>query len=354
MEPYHSHPPTQPTQKLWEDQLVSVLEMEHLYMVEEVPCTAACSEQGVPLAEWRGKICQWSFRVIDHFRLDRSLVASGMNILDRFLVSYQPQHSSNMEAPNQRNCNCPSCRRILDSQTYQLAAMTCMYLAIKVHIDDGSNEDALRRKEFKLEAFADLSRGMFRQEDICEMELVVLKTVGWKVFPPTAMTFVSYLLSLMPPRELFPELSRSRYNLVVHVLRELSRYLTEISVFLGNDCPCQQPSQVAFAAILVSMDLITLHALPQAARDAFSQRVQELCSVPRERILLLQERLKKTLGPEMLLGDCDAGEGHPISMARDCGMLRISHIVEPSSPVAAPRKQWDWQDGQDSPVSAMR
>jgi len=337
--------------ELFRDQLCTLLRLEDSYLVEYLPCTADLScndvvapgEHRVPLDEWRRKICQWSFRVIDHFRLDREIVSVGMNLLDRFLVSYVPPSyaSSNSSSPNMtltpaaasKKCLCPTCKRSFDSQTYQLAAMTCIYLAIKIHIDNGSDDDYNRRKQFQVETFADLSRGMFNVADICALEETVLHTLEWKVSVSTPMTFVNYLLTLIPAREAAPTAPHNRSDLVLHVLRELSRYLTELAVSLGSDTMYYKPSQVAFAAILVSMDLLTYQALPHSVREAFSNQVYHLgfCDKP-GLIEVIRHRLKKMLWPDMLLQDGDATDpGHPISMARDCGILNINHIYPPAA-----------------------
>ena len=372
--PPHAAVEDQQTQQLHRDQLCALLRAENSYLVDYVPCTAVppgasagdnkgigagaakggagnggfgSSPTRVPLDEWRRKICQWSFRVIDHFRLDREIVSVGMNLLDRFLVSYVPPSyctnggnvgNSKLAPPSlslltQPRCYCPGCKRSFDSQTYQLAAMTCVYIAIKIHVDNGSDEDYTRRKHFQVGTFAELSRGMFDVGDICALEETVLHALRWKLSVPTPMTFVNYLLTLMPGRDMIPTISRNRYDLVVHVVRELSRYLTELAVSLGSECMYYKPSHVAFASILVSMDLLTFQALPQPVRDTFTGRVYRLgfCDKP-GLIDGIRHRLQKTLWPDMLLEDTDGTDpGHPISMARECGILNINHIYPVSS-----------------------
>lgn len=363
---FHSPSPsaTSSSQELYRDQLWGLLRTEPAYVVDYIPCNGLvlANEERTPLDEWRRKICQWSFRVIDHFRLDREVVSVGMNILDRFLVAYQPKGESNKKA----SCPCPACKRSVDGEMYQLAAMTCIYLAIKLHVDNGSDDEYSRRKHFKLSTFAELSRGLFSADDIINMERVVLETVGWKLSTPTPMTFVNYFLTLMPDRSTVPVGARSRYDLVIHVARELSRYLTELAVSLGTDCMYYPPSQVAFAATLVSMDLLTYQALPQSVRDIFSDRISHMCRwtwESPEAIYELQERLKRSLWPDMLLDDSEPSDsGHPISMARECGILNVANIyhatpcVAGSSPATPPRKIVSPvnQSWEGSPVSVDR
>jgi len=50
------------------DQLEALLQQEAQYAIHHVPCRRPTSNRP-ELEEWRRKICQWGYRVIDHFRL---------------------------------------------------------------------------------------------------------------------------------------------------------------------------------------------------------------------------------------------------------------------------------------------
>ena len=57
---------------LLSDQLGALLQQESLYQVHHIPCCRSMHHVGrdrPELEDWRRKICQWSYRVIDHFRL---------------------------------------------------------------------------------------------------------------------------------------------------------------------------------------------------------------------------------------------------------------------------------------------
>jgi hypothetical protein len=320
--------------ELVQDQLAALMETEQFYRVRAIPCKAQVGETTgrIPLEDWRRKICQWAFRVIDHFRLDREVVSVGMNIFDRFLVEHETPRRDEFGAYSPPRCCCPSCKRSVDSRTYQLAAMTAIFISVKANANNGA-ELPSGRKQFKLSTFVELSRGQFQIEDITLMERTVLDTIRWKVSPPTPVTFVSYLLTLMPGRELMPSAAQTHYDLSIHVLRELSRYLTELSACLGESCSYHSPSRVAFAAILVSMDLLTPQALPLQVRDAFRQAVFQVCGMSSHHqygpIPHLKSALERALWPEMLLDGTDhhsSDAGHPISIARHYGLLDLDRI----------------------------
>lgn len=304
------------------DQLHVMMKIEQSYVVPLIPCRSESNCSQAPLESWRRKICQWAFRVIDHFRLDREVVAIGMNIFDRFLVYHEEPGSSLLSV-----CTCPCCKRSGNSTTYQLAAMTSVFIAAKLASVQNSQSDRTSRTHFRLSTFADLSRGQFSMEDIRNMELTIYQTIGWKVAFPSPITFVSYLLTLMPHHEQLPFAPKPNYDLVLHVLHELSRYLTEIATCLGSSCSHHLPSHVAFAAILVSMDLMTYQALPLTIRDMFRRRVYHICGFGSVSSLTCQ--LERALWPEMLHDDVDdmsADSGHPITVARIHGLLDLNRI----------------------------
>eukprot|EP00522_Entomoneis_paludosa_P016408 CAMPEP_0172447396 /NCGR_PEP_ID=MMETSP1065-20121228/6714_1 /TAXON_ID=265537 /ORGANISM="Amphiprora paludosa, Strain CCMP125" /LENGTH=368 /DNA_ID=CAMNT_0013198693 /DNA_START=189 /DNA_END=1292 /DNA_ORIENTATION=+ len=110
----------------------------------------------------REQIVEWSFRVVDYFRIDREVVAVSLSYLDRFLAT----------------CHC-------DRTSFKLAATTTLYLAVKI---------LYPCKLVDLGILSDLSRGEFDMADVCEMETHILRSLSWKLHPPTSVAFVSLFL----------------------------------------------------------------------------------------------------------------------------------------------------------------
>ena len=166
----------------------------------------------------------------------------------------------------------------------------------------------------------------------------ILCALQWEVFPPTPMAAVSYLLLLMPLHDNTTFTCSQSSKLVLHVLHELARYLTELSVCHGRICAVNTSSQIAYASILLSMELMTQVALPQHIRDTFNDAVSSTSllsggtalSCQDEQIRCLKEVLRESFWPEMLVDDCEYAEvGHPISMAKDFGLLDTSCLSSP-------------------------
>eukprot|EP00521_Asterionellopsis_glacialis_P009989 CAMPEP_0195288690 /NCGR_PEP_ID=MMETSP0707-20130614/5257_1 /TAXON_ID=33640 /ORGANISM="Asterionellopsis glacialis, Strain CCMP134" /LENGTH=488 /DNA_ID=CAMNT_0040348589 /DNA_START=105 /DNA_END=1571 /DNA_ORIENTATION=- len=367
-------------QQLAEDQLIAMLHVESQYKIPNMACRRSSSltfEEDVagadgPHEEWRRKICEWSFKVVDHFRYDREVVSVAMNIFDRFLLKLQQQqqqqqqqqHSSpqgsfsptgtasfdnaSLQSSSSTCCNCVSCHpaSAVDSRTFQLSAMTSLYLAIKLSSDNNNDHEysrynhendnynhkhvinTNRRKKLRLLSFVDLSRGQFTPQDISTMEQRILNVLGWKVNPTTPMTLVAQLLTCMPlPSS--PEAQR-HYDLVLHVINELSRYITELSVCLANIACVYQPSQVAYASILISMDMLTTKALPLETRAQFFEWIRATTSSsgvtlhPQDdTIYYLKNCLQRSFLPEVLMEDINMEPQHPVYIAREAGLLDV-------------------------------
>lgn len=93
---------------------------------------------------WREKICEWSYQVVDHFDYNREIVAISLSYLDRFLATRQ-----------------------VNKKIFQLAAMTTLYLAIKL-FETGT---------LQMTSLIELSRGYFTVEHIAVMEATILRYV---------------------------------------------------------------------------------------------------------------------------------------------------------------------------------
>jgi len=186
---------------------------------------------------WREKICEWSYQVVDHYDFNREVVSISLSYLDRFLSSRQ-----------------------VNKKIFQLAAMTTLYLAIKVH-EPG---------KLRMSSLIELSRGYFRVEHVSAMEEEILSALSYFVHPPTPLTQVRHLLMLFPPSE--------NTTVARHDLSELSRFLTELSVcdyFFVN----HKFSSIAMAAILTAIEEVPDHRLLIPHKQWFFQNIREIAKI---------------------------------------------------------------------------
>ena len=175
---------------------------------------------------WRDKICEWYYTIVDFFNYDREFVFVCMNYLDRYAM-----------------------KRRVTVETYQLAAMTALFIVTKTY---GSNSTG---NTLDLSSLTKLSQSIFNANDILVMEGEMLQTLGWYLFPPTPFTFANELLMFVK----WTGKSNGRPRLspdVLHEIRELTRFLTELSV-----CDCffitQDSSTTGYACLLNAIETTT-------------------------------------------------------------------------------------------------
>jgi transcription initiation factor TFIIIB Brf1 subunit/transcription initiation factor TFIIB len=115
----------------------------------------------------------------------------------------------------------------------QLVAMTCLYLAIKVHCS----------KKISVQSMVSLSRGSFRDDQVVKMERIVLQGLNWHMSPATPHLFL----------EVFFETSQN--DDAMNEIKDSAIYLLELAV-CDHFFVSKKPSSVARAAILAAMDIV--------------------------------------------------------------------------------------------------
>ena len=126
---------------------------------------------------------------------DREVVSVAMSYLDRFLH-----------------------KRAFDRHTSRAAAVTALYLAIKLFVPGMSFAPQNRRILILL---LDTSGGCFTAKDIADMEYLMLRALDWHVHPPTPLAFCREFLQL---------LSEKITPTVHHEMSELVEFMAELSV----------------------------------------------------------------------------------------------------------------------------
>ena len=126
-----------------------------------VPCDASC----------RQIMFSWMIKVVDFFpSMHRETVAYAIDYLDRFL-----QTPAGKTARTVRS-------------TFQLAAIACLYTAVKLH------EAAAVSPKF----LEQLSRDEYTEDDLKQMEWTVLKALKWRLTTPTAVGFLRQYMDIVP------------------------------------------------------------------------------------------------------------------------------------------------------------
>eukprot|EP00558_Chaetoceros_sp_UNC1202_P003688 CAMPEP_0197233956 /NCGR_PEP_ID=MMETSP1429-20130617/1850_1 /TAXON_ID=49237 /ORGANISM="Chaetoceros sp., Strain UNC1202" /LENGTH=366 /DNA_ID=CAMNT_0042692275 /DNA_START=67 /DNA_END=1167 /DNA_ORIENTATION=- len=185
---------------------------------------------------WREKICEWCYQVVDHFDFSREVVSVSMSYLDRYLSS-----------------------RRVNKKIFQLAAMTCLYLAIKLY----------EPTTLKISSLVGLSRGFFTADHIIAMEESILSALNWRMHPPTVMGAARQFLSLMSS-EVDPQ---SKIDII-----ELSRFLSELSV-CDYFFVTHKPSSIGLACILTAFEGVSHEHLSRKHRQKFVNDVYRIAKI---------------------------------------------------------------------------
>mmetsp|Transcript_28176 Transcript_28176/g.34814 ORF Transcript_28176/g.34814 Transcript_28176/m.34814 type:complete len:320 (-) Transcript_28176:313-1272(-) len=189
----------------------------------------------------RVKMTQWCYQVVDFIKFNRETVAIAMSYLDRFLCS-----------------NSTRARKVLQSRPeYQLAAMTTLYMAIKI------NEPVI----IDLIFLAEMSRGSYEISDFNQMEMDILTSLSWRLNGPSASSFVEHFLTLM-----------SYQGQQAITIMDMVKYDIEISI-AEYKLISQKTSVIAAAAILNYIENGSDCIINDDAKHTFYQQFDELLTI---------------------------------------------------------------------------
>ena len=139
-------------------------------------------------------------------------------------------------------------------ETYQLIAVSVLFLAIKVHTvcDDGSLS--------RTKALSRLVYGHFESQDVLAKELDILVALDWFVNPPTFHQ-IAFAFSQIHPLRLSAQCNSYVY--------EAARFQCELAVFLPDLIMKYRPSEIVFAAMLNAMEKIDPVILTELTKSQF-------------------------------------------------------------------------------------
>jgi hypothetical protein len=242
----------------------------------------------------REQIVEWSFRVVDYFRIDREVVALSLSLLDRFLAT----------------CQC-------DRTTFKLAATTTLNLAVKL---------LYPCKLGDLGTLSDLSRGEFDMQDVAEMEAHVLRTLNWHLHPPTVVAFSTILLDYI-----FCDRSLKVAGADLDDLYDITSFFSELAV-CDYFFVTMRPSQVALACILNALEGMfghdnNLESQVMAAAKSLNFYTNQELMAARHRLWHLYERSE-----ECALHNCEPMEEEKVAITGNIFVKKMNAVN--TSPVA--------------------
>jgi len=190
--------------------------------------------------ECRVKMVDWCFQVVEFCNFSREVVVVGMSYLDRFL------------------CTTYGTPFLEDRKLFQLAAMCCLYMSAKL----------FESRSLDLGLLSQLSRGVYSEKEIADMETTILCALNWFVHPPTAVSFINESLRSLPSLPLHSE------DLAAIV--DLSRRQTFLAVRDFSFVSLKQ-SSIAVAAIVNSLS--TVSNITGPARSTILSHISEVTGI---------------------------------------------------------------------------
>ena len=170
----------------------------------------------------REKMIDWSYRVIDHFRIDREIISLSFAVVDRFVD----------------RCSC-------DRTAFKLACIASLYTAVKM----------FNGIQLSISTLVDLGRNEFSFKQIAAMERKIIETLDWRINPPTVQAFIHCLFQLIPPLK-DPSASKRVYDRAI--------FFAELCI-LDYSFITQDRYMVAVACLLNGLGSVQGTALIQRA-----------------------------------------------------------------------------------------
>eukprot|EP00934_Nitzschia_sp_Nitz4_P006681 Nitzschia sp. Nitz4//scaffold14_size191712//50978//51916//NITZ4_001708-RA/size191712-processed-gene-0.304-mRNA-1//-1//CDS//3329536882//6671//frame0 len=203
----------------------------------------------------RVKMCEWCYQVVDFCKFRRETVGIGMSYLDRYLCSDKGK------------------KALGDRKEYQLVAMTCLYIAIKIH----------EPLEMETSLLADLSRGCYTEMEFANMEKKILEALVWRVNGPTALGFVQQFLLFLP---------QTIHSAVVLAVFDYARFQTELAI-ADHSSVKTKPSVMGMAALMNAMEGMDPMLLTPKAQAKFIRTVEKYTGIEMDDVEKAQARLSQ-------------------------------------------------------------
>lgn len=251
---------------------------------------------------------EYLYKAVDFGGFHRDVVAYAMgHLMDRFLAT-----------------RCEGAQRALNNQNdYQLVALTCLYMAVKL----------LEIQNIGVDSLVPLANGYYSRDDFVAMEASILKALDYRVaHGPTPLAFAQLLMPLLHSHKI------NTVALFNHVQYQLELGVSDYNLAFAK------PSTVAIAALWNGLENTGLALNEQACMkstilhalgyDAIQQPLLEyhLCH--------LQTNLRYLIQAAYGFTTCCAA-----TMAKSCGSSKNSNTQK--SPVSTIRKGGD-SPGHDS------
>lgn len=175
----------------------------------------------------REKMSLWFFQVIEFCNFRRIIANISMSYLDRYLGTKHGRTT------------------LYDRREYQLAAMCCLELAVKIH----------ESQKLELSLLSELSQGTYSISELAKKEREILFALNWRMCLPTSSCFTNFYLNLLP------------HN-IPHSIKDQIIYLTNLQIDSSVEEYCFlsfRPSEIALASVLNAMAVLNISSINKSS-----------------------------------------------------------------------------------------
>jgi len=214
-------------------------------------------------ALWRKILIEWMTFVVEHCKLQKQVVAAAAYFLDFAMAD----------------------DLLSTKEEHQLAAASALQLSLKL----------FDSTVIRIEKLVSLGRGLFTKEDVAEMEFRLVKAMDFHCHPPSTYCFLRQYDLLLPTK--VSDVTRRMIDEVTRVVVDLTIIDPEYSTF--------PPSVIAYGAILMAMEMLSVNEFPIPQRQCFILRMATVSELNSSSPLILKgcDKLKETLNSSTRLED---------------------------------------------------
>lgn len=211
----------------------------------------------------RTKMCSWYYEMSNFLKISPSTASRAMYYLDRFMGCDSPHAATAF--------------RLRDE--YQLVALTALFIAIKLY-------DRLNIMPCHVSY---LSRGRYTSEEVISMEIVILKSLEWKVTSANKLDYAELILDFILPK-------LSVCDGTLDAIRDLTSLQIQLSDFYAVYSNSMQ-SMVALAAVMNAYE-VKKDTLLECDQEVFRSAFDDLLSrYDRDGVHMIMDKLCRLVDP---------------------------------------------------------
>ncbi|KAL9187180.1 hypothetical protein ACHAXT_010900 [Thalassiosira profunda] len=231
-----------------------------------ITSTAAAEEDDEPVNDHdRTKMCDWYYEMSDFLKIDRSTASRSLTLLDRFMATPVHRHAvSRLPSSDPHTVPGVVVAASQDRDEYQLAALTALFLAVKL----------FERLNVQPDHVSYLSRGRYTSSEVVKMEVVMLAALEWKACTADKVDYIDAFLDVLLPRSTSSCSSEDETDAVAKGLQDLANLQIQLSDF-DSSFATKKRSTVAFAAVINAFEM-KKDCMSEADQHLFLKGVQKL------------------------------------------------------------------------------